>query len=162
MANGTRRESVVVGKYVGSVYRGVMQLAVLWGVGLVAFRIDLGFSPAAVIMVSVLMVLTSAGFGVMLAGLVRTTASASSAAVLASLVLAPVGGCWWPLFVTPEWMQTLARITPHGWANTAFNKLMLFGAGGADVVLEMAALAGFGAVFLAIAFMRFRLSPTTS
>ena len=50
----------------------------------------------------------------------------------------------WPLFVTPEWMQTLALITPHGWANSAFNKLMLFGAGGGDVVLEMAALAAFG------------------
>ena len=71
MANGTRRESVVAGKYLGSVYRGAMQLAVLWGVGLVAFGIDLGFSPAAVILVSVLMVLTSAAFGVMLAGLVR-------------------------------------------------------------------------------------------
>jgi len=162
MANGTRRESVVVGKYLGSVYRGAMQLAVLWGVGLVAFRIDLGFSPATVIMVSVLMVLTSAAFGVMLAGLVRTTASASSAAVLASLVLAPVGGCWWPLFVTPEWMQTLARITPHGWANSAFNKLMLFGAGGGDVALEMAALAAFGVGFLVIAFARFRLSPHAS
>ena len=162
MANGTRRESVVVGKYLGSVYRGAMQLAVLWGVGLVAFRIDLGFSPATVIMVSVLMVLTSAAFGVMLAGLVRTTASASSAAVLASLVLAPVGGCWWPLFVTPEWMQTLARITPHGWANSAFNKLMLFGAGGGDVVLEMAALVAFGVGFLVIAFARFRLSPHAS
>ncbi len=67
-----------------------------------------------------MMVFTSAAFGVMLAALVRTTAGASSAAVLASLVLAPVGGCWWPLFVTPEWMQTLARLTPHGWANTAF------------------------------------------
>ena len=162
MANGTRRESVVVGKYLGSVYRGAMQLAVLWGVGLVAFRIDLGFSPATVIMVSVRMVLPSAAVGVMLAGLVRTTASASSAAVLASLVLAPVGGCWWPLFVTPEWMQTLARITPHGWANSAFNKLMLFGAGGGDVVLEMAALAAFGVGFLVIAFARFRLSPHAS
>ena len=62
MANGTRRESVVAGKYLGSVYRGAMQLAVLWGVGLVAFRIDLGFSPAVVILISVLMVLTSAAF----------------------------------------------------------------------------------------------------
>ena len=66
MANGTRRESVVAGKFLGSVYRGAMQLAVLWGVGLLAFRIDLGFSPAAVILVSGLMVLTSAAFGVML------------------------------------------------------------------------------------------------
>ena len=162
MANGTRRASVVAGKYLGCVYRGAMQLAVLWGVGLVAFRIDLGFSPAAVILVSVLMVLTSAAFGVMLAALVRTQASATSAAVLASLVLAPVGGCWWPLFITPDWMQTLAKLTPHGWANSAFNKLMLFGAEGGDVVLDMAALAAFGVAFLAIAFVRFRLSPGAS
>ncbi|MDE0137294.1 MAG: ABC transporter permease [bacterium] len=162
MANGTRRESVVAGKYLGSVYRGAMQLAVLWGVGLVAFRIDLGFSPAAVILISVLMVLTSAAFGVMLAALVRTQTSANSAAVLASLVLAPIGGCWWPLFITPEWMQSLAKVTPHGWANSAFNKLMLFGAEGGDVVLEMAALATFGVCFLAIAFVRFRLSPRVS
>ena len=162
MANGTRRESVVAGKYLGSVYRGAMQLAVLWGVGLVAFGIDLGFSPAAVILISVLMVLTSAAFGVMLAALVRTQTSANSAAVLASLVLAPIGGCWWPLFITPEWMQSLARVTPHGWANSAFNKLMLFGAQGGDVVLEMVALAAFGLGFLAIAFVRFRLSPRAS
>ena len=162
MANGTRRESVVAGKYLGCVYRGAMQLAVLWGVGLLAFRIDLGFSPAAVVLVSVLMVLTSAAFGVMLAALVRTQASATSAAVLASLVLAPVGGCWWPLFIVPDWMQALARVTPHGWANSAFNKLMLFGAEGGDVVLEMAALAAFGVGFLAIAFVRFRLSPGAS
>ena len=83
-------------------------------------------------------------------------------AVLASLVLAPVGGCWWPLFITPEWMQALAKVTPHGWANSAFNKLMLFGAEGGDVVLEMAALAAFGVGFLAIALVRFRLSPTAS
>ncbi|MDE0369586.1 MAG: hypothetical protein OXI84_05525 [bacterium] len=59
-------------------------------------------------------------------------------------------------------MQTLARITPHGWANSAFNKLMLFGAEGGDVVLEMAARATFGVCFLAIAFVRFRLSPRVS
>ena len=162
MANGARRKSVVFGKYLSSVYRGVLQLAVLWGVGLVAFGIDLGVSPAAVILVSALMVLTSAAFGVMLASLVRTQASASSAAVLSSLTLAPVGGCWWPLFITPEWMQALAKLTPHGWANEAFNKLMLFGAEGGDVVLEIAALAAFGVAFLAIALVRFRISPSAS
>ena len=129
---------------------------------MLAFGIDLGVSPAAVILVSALMVLTSAAFGVMLASLVRTQASASSAAVLSSLTLAPVGGCWWPLFITPEWMQALAKLTPHGWANEAFNKLMLFGAEGGDVVLEIAALAAFGVAFLAIALVRFRISPNAS
>ena len=108
------------------------------------------------------MVLASSAFGVMLASFVRTENAASGLGVLGSLALAPLGGCWWPLFITPQWMQSLAKLTPHGWANTAFNKLMLFGAEGGDVVLEMAALAAFGVAFLAIALVRFRLSPSAS
>ena len=74
------------------------------------------------------------------------------------MILAPLGGCWWPLFITPEWMQSLAKLTPHGWANTGFNKLMLFGAQFGDVTQEMWALAAFGAAFLAVAVWRFRVS----
>ena len=73
----------------------------------------------------------------MLAALVRTAEGASSAGVLVSLVLAPLGGSWWPLFITPDWMQALGKLTPHGWANTAFNNLMLFHADFGDVVINM-------------------------
>ena len=144
----------------GGVYRGVLQLAVLWGVGLLILRIDLGAAPAAMIAVSALMVLASAAFGVMLASFVKTTRSASSIAVLTSLTLAPLGGCWWPLFIAPSWQQTLAKATPHGWANAAFNKVMLFGAETSDVWVEMAALAAFALGFLALALARFRLEPS--
>ena len=96
----------------------------------------------------------------MLASFIVDIRTASTAGVLVSLTLAPIGGCWWPLFITPEWMQSLAKFTPHGWANGAFNKLMLFGAEFGDVSQEMIALAAFGAAFLAIALWRFRLSAT--
>ena len=118
----------------------------------------MGVAPAAVILISVLMVVASSGFGVLLASIVRTQRSAGSAGVLVSLILAPVGGCWWPLFITPEWMQSLAKVTPHAWANTGFNKLMLFGAEFGDVLLEMVALALFGIAFVIVALWRFRLS----
>ncbi len=94
----------------------------------------------------------------MLATLVKTQRSAGSVAVLASLVLAPLGGCWWPLFITPRWMQFIAKVTPHAWANTAFNKLMLFGADFSSVVPEMLALVGFTFLFGAIAIWRFGVS----
>ena len=158
ISNGVRRESVVLGKFLTAAYRGVMQVLVLWGIGIVAFRIEFGASPAAVVIVSLAMVFASSAFGVMLASIVRTVRSASAAGVLSSLVLAPLGGSWWPLFITPDWMQTLGKFTPHGWANTAFNNLMLFGAEFADVWTSIAALAGFGAAFLLVAFARFRLS----
>ncbi len=156
LSNGVRRSAIVAGKVLASIYRGLIQLAFLWALGIFAFSIDFGVSPVAVIAVSVLMAVASSAFGVMLASLVRTVKSASSAAVLASLTLAPLGGCWWPLFITPDWMQAIGRLTPHGWANDAFNKLMLFGAEGQDVLMHMAALLLFAAAFLAIAVVRFR------
>ena len=160
MANGVRRESLIVGKFLAGGIIGVTQVAVMWTVGALAFGIDLGASPVAVILLSLLMVVASAAFGVMLASFVGNVRTASAAGVLTSLVLAPIGGSWWPLFITPPFMQSLARLTPHGWANGGLNKLMLFGAEFTDVGPEMAALLVFAAVFLAVALWRFRLAPS--
>jgi ABC-type multidrug transport system permease subunit len=52
----------------------------------------------------------------------------------------------------------MALFTPHGWATTAFNKLLLYGGNFHDVVPAMLALAGFGLVFAALAVTRFRTS----
>ena len=158
ISNGTRRESIILGKFIGAVYRGVMQLVVMWTVGIFAFKIDLGVSPAAVVLLSILMALAAAAFGVLLASFVKDVKTAATAGVLVSLTLAPLGGSWWPLFITPQWMQSLAKLTPHGWANGGFNKLMLFGAEFGDVSQEMIALTAFAAVFLAVALWRFRVS----
>ena len=160
MSNGTRRESIVLGKFIGTAYRSAAQLAVMWLAGVLIFDIYLGIAPVAVIAISVLMALASAAFGVLLASFVRSVQAAGSAGVLTSLVLAPIGGCWWPLFIAPQWMQELAKLTPHGWANVGFNKLMLFGAEASEVTQELAALAAFGVAFLAIALWRFRTAAS--
>jgi ABC-2 type transport system permease protein len=120
------------------------------------FKLDLGPSPLSVILLSVIMALVSASFAIMLATLSRTEKSAGALAVLVSLALAPLGGCWWPLFITPQWMQSLARLTPHGWATTGFNELMVIGAGFGAVAVNMVVLFGFAAAFGAIAVARFR------
>ncbi len=57
-------------------------------------------------------------------------------------------------------MQAIAKITPHGWANTGFNKLMVFGGDFSAAVPEMLALIGFAVVFSVIAIWRFRASAT--
>ncbi len=158
LAGSVRRESIVGGIFVGTAAKGLIQILLFWAVGILAFKADLGISPAAVIILSILMVIASSAFAIMLATLVKTERSAGSIAVLASLVLAPLGGCWWPLFILPKGMQALAKITPHGWANTGFNKLMLFGADFGAVVPEMLALIGFAVLFGIVAVWRFRTS----
>jgi len=156
LSSTVRRESIIGGIFLGTMAKGLVQILIFWGVGILAFDIDLGISPAAVIVLSILMVIMSAAFAIMLAAVVKTQRSAGSLATLFALVLAPLGGCWWPLFITPEWMQFLAKLTPHGWATTGFNKLMLFGAGFGDVLPEMLVLLGFAAAFLLVGIWRFR------
>jgi ABC-2 type transport system permease protein len=158
LASSVRRETLLAGMFTGTVVKGLVQIAVFWVVGLLAFKIELGLSPPAVIILSILMVIMSAAFAIMLATLAKTERSADALGVLLSLVLAPLGGCWWPLFITPQWMQFIAKITPHGWATTGFNELMVFGGNFSGAVPNMLALAGFAVVFGIIAIMRFRTS----
>ncbi len=158
LSSSVRRETLLAGMFTGTVVKGLVQIAVFWVVGLLAFKIELGLSPPAVIILSILMVVMSAAFAIMLATLAKTERSADALGVLLSLVLAPLGGCWWPLFITPQWMQFIAKITPHGWATTGFNELMVFGGNFSGAVPNMLALAGFAVVFGIIAIMRFRTS----
>lgn len=156
LSGSASRSAILGGVYASTAVKGVIQIAIFWGIGILVFKMDLGIAPAAVFIISLLMMLMASAFGVMLSTFVKTERSASSIGVLASLIMAPLGGCWWPLFITPKWMQSIAKITPHAWANTGFNKLLIFGADFNAVIPEMLALIAFAVVFGAIAILKFR------
>jgi ABC-2 type transport system permease protein len=158
LASSVSKSTILGGVYTGTALRGFIQIIIFWGVGILAFHVDLGQSPLAVIVLSLLMVVMSSAFAVMLATLAKTQRSAGSMAVVTALILAPLGGCWWPLFILPEWLQTVAKISPHAWANHGFNQLMLFGADFGAVVPDMLALVVFTVIFGVIAIWRFRTS----
>ena len=158
LVSSAKREAILGGLFFGSAAKGLVQILIFWGVGMTVYHVDMGVSPEAVILLSVLMVIVSSAFAIMLATMAKTRRSAASMALVMSLVLAPLGGCWWPLFVTPKWMQFIARFTPHGWANTGFNNLMVFGGDFSSAVPAMVALGGFSLAFLVLASLRFRTS----
>ena len=58
--------------------------------------------------------------------------------VIASNAFAALGGCWWPIEVTPEWTQKLALLFPTGWAMDALHKLVSFGADPSTVLPHLA------------------------
>ena len=158
LTSSVSKEAILGGTFLGIFLRGILQIAIFWTLGSLVFGIDLGIAPAAVVLISILMVLMSSACALMLATLIKTERAADAIATLTALVLAPLGGCWWPLFITPRWMQFIAKITPHAWATTGFNKLMVFGADFTSAVPEMLALLGFAAGFGLIAILRFRTS----
>ncbi len=156
LASSATRSAILGGIFASTVAKGLIQITIFWAVGVFVYKMELGAAPAAVFLISLLTILMSSAFGIMLATFVKTERSASSIGVLASLILAPLGGCWWPLFITPHWMQNLAKITPHAWATNAFNKLLVFGGDFNAVKPEIWALIGFALVFGTIAVFRFK------
>jgi ABC-2 type transport system permease protein len=156
-ANGARPGGILLGKYLGNVARGTVQAAVLWGAGILIFKVDAGYTPWMTLAVTMAIVLCASAFGLLIAAVAKSRAAAGAMAVFGSLTMAPLGGCWWPLFMMPAWMQALARITPHAWANAAFGKLLLFAAAPASALGDILALLAFGALFGAVARWRFRV-----
>ncbi len=76
--------------------------------------------------------------------------------VLTTNVLAALGGCWWPIEITPGWVQKLALLLPTGWIMDALHKLMSFGAAPSAVLPHLAAQAGLAVASAWLLARRFR------
>jgi ABC-2 type transport system permease protein len=63
------------------------------------------------------------------------------------MVMAAMGGCWWPSEVMPEWLRETAHIFPTTWAMDAFHAIISFGRGFESVIVPCGVLILFGAAF---------------
>ena len=76
--------------------------------------------------------------------------------MLAANALAALGGCWWPIEITPAWMQFVQKLIPTGWTMDALHKLISFQADASSVIPNIAMLLAAAAVFGGMAVRRFR------
>jgi ABC-2 type transport system permease protein len=97
-----------------------------------------------------------AALGLLLGSLARTEGMAVAIGVIAANVLAALGGCWWPIEITPPWMQTFALFLPTGWAMDAMHKLISFGAGPVSVAPHLVGMALVLLILLGVSARAFR------
>ena len=71
--------------------------------------------------------------------------------------MAMLGGCYWPVEITPPFMQQLAKLTPTGWAMVGLKNTVARGMGVESVLVPCAALLGMAVVFFAVGLSRLRL-----
>ncbi len=88
-----------------------------------------------------------AGIATFLGSVVQSPEQASAVGWISSMIMAALGGCWWPSEVMPRWLWSAAHLFPTAWAMDAFHSLISFGRGLDAVLLPAAVLLGFGAVF---------------
>jgi ABC-2 type transport system permease protein len=118
--------------------------------------LNLGAHPEGLILISVCASLAANGLGLLLAALGKTAEQIGGLSSLLVVTLAAIGGVMVPRFVMPQFMQTLSFISPHAWALTAYQDILVRGYGVAEILPECAALLGFAAVFFGIALWRFK------
>ena len=74
--------------------------------------------------------------------------------ILVILTLSLLGGLWLPAFLLPGWVRTLALALPTTWAARGLEGVCWQGMAFADAWPCALALAGYSALFLAVAWWR--------
>ena len=112
----------------------------------VLFGLALGSSPLGLAMLISSYAFSVACLSILLGAVFSTTEQVSMVGWISSMVLAGLGGCWWPSEVMPEWLRTASHVLPTAWAMDGFHALISFGRGPEAVWLPSLVLVGFGVV----------------
>ncbi len=121
------RGAVVLGKWGARVSLAFLQILFAMATGTILFKVSWGPHLGAIILVMAAYASMAALFGMLLGNFAESEGQVIGFGVITSNLMAALGGCWWPIEVTPRWTQKLALIFPTGWAMDALHKLMSFG-----------------------------------
>ena len=150
------RPALLIGKMLPYYLINLLQIALMFTVGVVIFHMSLGDDPLALILVSLATAAAANGLGLLLAALGKSQEQAGNLGTVLSIVLAALGGMMVPRSVMPAFMQKLSLVTPHAWALTGFQDIIVRGLGVNAVLPAVAMLMGFALVFWILAIWRFR------
>ena len=131
-------------------------LTVVYAVAMLVFGVRIDGSLPGFIAIAVAFCLLNACFGLMLATLGKSAATARGLATMAVLLLVMLGGAWVPAFVFPGWLQQLSRLSPARWAVDGFDGMTWRGLTFDAAIMPTVVLLGSALLFLTIAIWRFR------
>jgi len=143
-------------KLLGRWSMGLLQALMLFTVGKIFFRLNLGSVPLALLVIAVFTLAMSA-LSVFIGSLCSKEDMIIGLAVLLANIFAGLGGCWWPNEIVPPAVRTVAKISPAYWAMDALHKLRFFQGGLADILPHLAVLLTLAIVLAAVAGKAFRI-----
>jgi ABC-type multidrug transport system permease subunit len=156
MACPVTRWEIVLGKIYGLILLGLVQILFLLAAGKFLFHVNLGANLPAVTLTLVLLAWVAGSLGVLVGSLIAAPDRVNGICVLGSLLMAALGGCWWPLEIGPPSLKTVSLCVPTGWALQALHQLISFGSGISTVLIPLAVLAAFGVAANVLAARFFR------
>ncbi len=125
-AQPIERNSILLGKFLFVFAVGAAQLAILFTYGEWMFRVGLFRDPVTLVVLSLTWVATGGAFGLFLAAVSRSSKQAEGLASLLILMMAALGGCWFPLQLMdlPMVLEAVCKSTMTYWAMTGFQGML--------------------------------------
>jgi ABC-2 type transport system permease protein len=148
LAGPVRAGTLVVAKAISTGILSLLVLAVLTIVGAVVLR--KAVDPAGLLVLSLALVLAVTGTSATIYGLAANEKRGATIGSIVYLVLAFGSGSFVPLDSLPRAVRAAAPISPFYWGTTGFRTLIESGGTLADVLPNVAVLAGLGAALLAL------------
>jgi len=152
----TEKATFLLGTISGQVVVALLQMLLLMVFGALVMKLQWGREPAALALVMVTFALAAAALGTTLGTFIKTESQANGLSTTLGMVMALMGGCWYPLEMFPAFAQTLAKALPTTWAMQGMLEIVLRGGGMAQVLPDAAVLLGFAVVFFAVGVWRFK------
>lgn len=155
-ASGTPGAFILAGKVLPIVVLGLVQMAVVFGLGDAAYGLRIEGTALGVALLAAVLVVTVVAMGLAITGIVRTIPQMNAVANIVPVALGALGGALMPLATLPGWVHRIAPATPQYWAMRGFDGAILDGDGLRSIALPAAVLLGFTTAFLVVAAVGLR------
>ena len=158
----TSRVTHLLGMGVYAVVYGIIRTAVVLGVAMLAFDLDLSEANywAALVVLAVCSI-SLVGFGVVAAVMpLLSPEKGQQVTYIVSALLLLVSGVYYPVKVLPEWMQVIAQFSPVTYALEGSRAALLGGVGLSQLWGSIWPLLLMGAVFVPMGLFVFHLGES--
>jgi ABC-2 type transport system permease protein len=152
----TSKATFLAGTVLGQVLTAVIQMAILIAFGALVLKLKWANAPSATALVVICSALAAGALGTMLGTFVKTEAQGNGLSIMIGMVMAMLGGCWYPIELFPQVMRSAAQALPTYWSMQGMLDILVRGQGVEGILLESGVLLGFALVFFLIGVLRFR------
>jgi ABC-2 type transport system permease protein len=156
LVSPTSRATCLVGTIAGQVAVALVQMILLVAFGIAVMKLPWARAPGALAVILACSALSAAALGTMMGTFVKSEAQADGLSILIGMVMALLGGCWYPMDLFPSAVRTAMKALPTTWAMEGLLDILVRGQGLAAVLPSAAVLLGFSVVFFTVGIVRFR------
>jgi ABC-2 type transport system permease protein len=152
----TGKGTFLLGTILGNVLWALVQMTLLVIFGALVMKVNWAENPPALAIMLAASALAAAALGTMLGTFVKTESQASGLSVMLGMVMALLGGCWYPIELFPQVVRNAVVVLPTTWAMRGMLDILLRGQGVVGVLPVAGVLLGFTLLFFVIGVLRFK------